>query len=135
MPSPDTDINALRPASPDAPEESCNRIEELAKLKELTEKLTKSVETEKVAPARALPDPEDDWAMVELHRWQYGHLPGEAGTDIGNEPLSVPAGLTAMANALLDRNPGKDKPDPFNVAQVMLYAAKQIASFQAVTSK
>jgi hypothetical protein len=69
-------------------------------------------------------DPADDWAMVELHRWQYGALP--APDDL--RPLDVAQGLDKMAQALENACKGyaplDELPSPFNVASVMRYAAK-----------
>lgn len=77
-----------------------------------------------------LPNPADDWALVELHRWQYGHLPGEKGTDINCEPLYIPIAMEKMADALLRGDSKGDRPDPFNCAQVLIYSAKQLKSLQ-----
>jgi hypothetical protein len=43
-------------------------------------------------------DPNDNWAQVELYRWQHGELPGEDGH--AERPLDEAAGLRAMADAL-----------------------------------
>lgn len=72
-------------------------------------------------------DPNDNWAQVELYRWQHGNLPGEPGTV--EKPLSEAAGLRAMADALergCKSGNRADMPEPFNVCSVMRYAAKLI---------
>lgn len=68
-------------------------------------------------------DPNDDWAQVELYRWQHGHLPGEKNKPV--QPLDEPAALEAMAEALSQPNQTK-WPAPFNVASVLRYAAKRL---------
>lgn len=72
-------------------------------------------------------DPNDDWAQVELYRWQHGNLPGEPGTK--EMPLDASAGLLAMADALArgcKSGKREEMPDPFNVCSVMRYVAKLI---------
>ncbi|MEQ1862456.1 MAG: hypothetical protein ABMA13_21265, partial [Chthoniobacteraceae bacterium] len=49
-------------------------------------------------PVKLDRDPNDQWAQVELYRWQHGHLPGEQGTV--ERPLDVSAGLRGMADAI-----------------------------------
>ena len=66
---------------------------------------------------------EDDWARVELWRWQYGTLP----TPDDMRPLDVAYGMVQMARALdLPMKRGSDMPMPCNVAAVLRYAAKLI---------
>jgi hypothetical protein len=68
-------------------------------------------------------DSNDNWAQVELYRWQHGNLPGEPGTKL--LALDVPTALMKMAEAL--SQPDQSKwPAPFNVASVLSYAAKQL---------
>lgn len=70
-------------------------------------------------------DPNDNWAQVELYRWQHGHLPGDDGKP--ELPLSVPAGVRAMASAIEEgcRTGDRSKiPAPFNVCSVLMYVAK-----------
>ena len=74
-------------------------------------------------------DPNDNWAQVELYRWQHGHLPGEPGTI--ERPLDVSAGLHAMSDAIESGcKSGKvdEMPAPYNVCSVMRYAAKLLGN-------
>lgn len=71
----------------------------------------------------------DSWALVELHRWQYGELPQPNDT----RPLVISIGLQNMANALeagmkKDATPEvrQAMPDPFNVCAVLRYTAKTL---------
>ena len=61
------------------------------------------------------------WARVELWRWQYGMLP----TTNDMRPLNVPLGLRGMARAIRTCDPD-NFPSPFNVAEVLDYAANVI---------
>ena len=64
-------------------------------------------------------DPNDDWARVELWRWQYGEIPGPGDQ---MRQLYVPAGLRRMAAAI--KNPdGAEFPTLFNTAAVLVYLA------------
>ena len=64
-------------------------------------------------------DPNDDWARVELWRWQYGELPGPGDQ---MRQLYVPAGLRRMAAAI--KNPdGAEFPTQANTAAVLVYLA------------
>jgi hypothetical protein len=66
-----------------------------------------------------IPDPNDSWAAVELHRWQFGELPAQ-----DDKREMIPSeGLRGMANALKEKDQSK-WPAPFNVASVLEYAAK-----------
>jgi hypothetical protein len=69
-------------------------------------------------------DPNDNWAEVELWRWQYGELP--ASTDM--RPLNVPEGLRGIA-AAIEKGCKEHKPDempsPFNVCSVLRYVASR----------
>ncbi len=65
-------------------------------------------------------DPNDQWAQVELYRWQHGNLPGEPGKP--ELPFSVSGGLRGMADAI-GRGDLSNFPSPFNVASVLRYAA------------
>lgn len=48
------------------------------------------------APEIVIPSPDDDWARVELWRWQYGDLPQPDDF----RPLDESAGLMAMSKAI-----------------------------------
>lgn len=68
-------------------------------------------------------DYNDNWAQVELYRWQHGNLPGEPGTK--QLALDIPVALENMAKAL--SQPDQTKwPAPFNIASVLAYTAKQL---------
>lgn len=67
-----------------------------------------------------IPDPDDSWAMVELHRWQHGHMPQDPA-----EQLNVPEGLRGMAKAIEVGNP-KNFPAPSNVVDVLRFVAKSL---------
>jgi hypothetical protein len=70
-------------------------------------------------------DPNDDWAKVELFRWQYGELP----RGIDHRKLDVSKGLTAMAKAIEDGCKSGDyekMPAPFNVVSVLQFCARKI---------
>jgi hypothetical protein len=66
-------------------------------------------------------DPNDDWAEVELFRWQHGDLPSPED----RRPLDVPTGLRKMADAIVlgDR---ANFPSPHNVVSALRYAAKKL---------
>ena len=72
----------------------------------------------------------DDWAKVELHRWQWGHLPGDPAHDPDcTEILDEKIGLLNMANALekgVRTNDVTIMPIPMNVIAVMKYLAKKL---------
>ena len=73
--------------------------------------------------------PQDDWARVELWRWQYGTLP----TPDDMRPLDVAYGMVQMAKSLeLPLKRDRDVPMPGNVAAVLRYAAKIIAAGNAL---
>lgn len=67
------------------------------------------------------PDPNDNYATVELYRWQHGSLP-EGGSE---KPLNESAGLRGMADAIEAGDPS-NFPTPFNVVSVLRYAAKRL---------
>ncbi len=70
-------------------------------------------------------DPNDEWALVELYRWQHGKLPPLNQT---GKPFDSAQGFAAMA-ARIERGPGPDEfPTPDNVASVLRYAASRIRS-------
>lgn len=78
-----------------------------------------------LGPCKAIqiPDPCDSWAQVELHRWQYGSLPQPND----RRPLDVSAGLQCMADAIetgCKTGATEAMPSPFNVCEVMRYAAR-----------
>jgi hypothetical protein len=62
----------------------------------------------------------DNWAKVELYRWQHGELPPDNEKDV--KPLNVPEALRAGVK-MMDT---KDCPSVFNVAQVLSYVAKEL---------
>ena len=69
------------------------------------------------------PSADDNWALVELYRWQYGELPTE-----GAKPLNIGLGLQGMAKAIKDAGEAGDfsqMPTPFNVMMVLEYMARQ----------
>lgn len=68
------------------------------------------------------PNPEDSWAMVELYRWQYGHLPTDDCTD---KPLIVSDGLKGMADAFSSVD-AEDWPHPMNIAAVLRYVSNLV---------
>jgi hypothetical protein len=59
--------------------------------------------------------PCNDWARVELWRWQYGELP----TPDDMRPLNIPVALRLMATATAE-----GRTHPYNVAEVMRYVAR-----------
>jgi hypothetical protein len=68
-----------------------------------------------------LNNPEDDWAKIELWRWQYGKLPDN------DRPLDVSKGLMSMAKAIADGCESGDRskmPTPFNVCEVLRFCAR-----------
>jgi len=72
-----------------------------------------------------VPDPEENWAEVELYRWQYGRLPIEGK----EEPLDASKGFEAMADAIAEGCKSGDTskmPNPFNVMMALRYAAKKL---------
>jgi hypothetical protein len=72
-------------------------------------------------------DGNEQWALVELHRWQYGHLPGESGTNADKEPLDIPIALRKIAAGIEKGCKPGGKPDdmisPFNLCEVLKYLA------------
>ena len=70
-------------------------------------------------------DANDNWAQVELFRWQYGTLP-KSGDD---RRLSVPKGLRGMADAI-EAGDKDNFPTPLNVVSVLRYAADLISRGQ-----
>lgn len=63
-------------------------------------------------------DPNDDWAQVELHRWQYGALPKPDDY----RPLNLSIAANAMADAI--ENGCKQQgpmPAPHNVCSDLRY--------------
>lgn len=70
-------------------------------------------------------DPEDDWAEVELYRWQYGTLP----QNDSSRKLDVSKALAAMANAFEEGYKSKDAskfPAPFNIQAVLNYCSRKM---------
>ncbi len=66
-----------------------------------------------------IPNPNDSWAQVELHRWQFGDLPAPDDT----RKMIPSEGLRGMANALKEKDQRK-WPAPFNIISVLEYVAK-----------
>lgn len=60
----------------------------------------------------------DNWAKVELFRWQHGELPKSDDT----RKLDVAVASKKMANALLDR---ENNIGPFQAAAVIRYLGKR----------
>lgn len=64
----------------------------------------------------------DNWALVELYRWQYGCLPGDTNSGLtGMEPVKVDVALGKISKALLSADPNVERPSPYNVAIVLKY--------------
>lgn len=74
-----------------------------------------------IPPKTLKHDPNDDWAEVELYRWQYGELPPPND----NRPLNIPTALKNMANAIEKRDM-KNFPSPLGVTSVLRYVAKRV---------
>lgn len=74
-----------------------------------------------------IPDADDSWSEVELYRWQHGHLPGTPGHEA--QPLDVSAGLHGMAKAI-ELGDSNNFPTPFNVVEVLKYAARRVEDFE-----
>ena len=73
-------------------------------------------------------DPNDDWAQVELYRWQHGNLPNDAEL-----PLIESIALQNMANAIEEGCKSGDAskmPTPYNVCSVLRYIAKKFTQQQ-----
>lgn len=68
---------------------------------------------------------QDNWAKVELYRWQHGELPLDDGTV---KPWDACEGLRAGAGLL---SKPETCPTTFNVSQVMHFAAREIEQLQA----
>ena len=67
----------------------------------------------------------DNWAKVELYRWQHGELPPDDGTV---KPLDIPQALHAGAKAM-----STDAcPSAFNVATVLGFTAARIKQLTEV---
>lgn len=67
-------------------------------------------------------DPEDDWAEVELSRWQTGELPDE-----NSPPLDIQLALKNIADNIETSVRNKNMEDmiaPFNLCSVLRYLAK-----------
>lgn len=62
-------------------------------------------------------DPNRNWALVELYRWQHGFLPGEKGKP--NLKLDLPTAVKAMGEAF--DKPQSEWPAPFNVGVVLKF--------------
>lgn len=63
----------------------------------------------------------EQWALVELYRWQFGELPkmGEA------QPLSVKTAVMKMAESFTQPDPEK-WPAPMNIASVLAYLSNRM---------
>jgi hypothetical protein len=71
-------------------------------------------------------DDDDDWAQVELFRWQYGKLPYN-----DSRPLNPSIALIKMADAIEEgcRKKTKnhsDMPSPYNVCEVLRYCSRRL---------
>lgn len=66
-------------------------------------------------------DPNDDWAEVELYRWQYGRLP----TPWNNPKLHLPTALKNLADAIEKRDMS-NFPTPLAIMSVLRYVAKRV---------
>ena len=69
--------------------------------------------------------PDDNWAKVELYRWQYGELPNTGE----HKPLNISKGLENMADALEEGYTTADvnkMPSPFNVCEVLRFCARKL---------
>lgn len=67
-------------------------------------------------------DPEDDWAEVELARWQLGELPNE-----NSPPLDISLALKNIADKIeisIAAGQPKEMITPFNLCSVLRYLAK-----------
>jgi hypothetical protein len=68
----------------------------------------------------------NDWALVELYRWEYGELPPQDGTA---KPLHMTIACEAMAEALT--NPDAPAvPSSFNTGQVLAFAGRKLDELQ-----
>lgn len=74
---------------------------------------------------------DEQWAHVELYRWQHGELPGESGRE---HPFSIPEGLRAMAGAIKAGDKA-NFPSPFNVMIVLEYCARLIEEHEIKTTR
>lgn len=61
--------------------------------------------------------PNDNWAMVELYRWQYDKLPDD------DQPIDISKALDTMALNLMNNDQSKWA-SPFNIASVLAYVSK-----------
>jgi hypothetical protein len=67
----------------------------------------------------------DDWAKVELFRWQYGELP----TSGDHRKLDISVGLENIAKAIEKGYQSGNAcvmPSPFNVVEVLLFCARKL---------
>lgn len=67
-------------------------------------------------------DPEDNWAEVELARWQTDELPTK-----NSPPLDIPLALTNIADKIessIRTGQPKEMITPFNLCSVLRYLAK-----------
>lgn len=67
-------------------------------------------------------DPDDDWAEVELSKWQTGELPTE-----NSPPLDISFALKNIANNIEESIRNKNMEQmitPFNLCSVLRYLAK-----------
>lgn len=72
-------------------------------------------------------DTGDEWARVELYRWQHGHLPGQPGEK--PKQLDIVAGVRGMADAIetgCRKGFTSHMPEPFNVVSVLRFVAKML---------
>ena len=70
----------------------------------------------------------EQWALVELYRWQHGELP-QMGSQ---KPLSVKIAVEKMAQSFADEDP-KNWPAPMNIASVLAYLSTKLAKSEPTT--
>lgn len=78
-------------------------------------------------------DQNDEWARVELYRWQHGHFPGQPGHK--PQTLDITAGIRAMADALeREVRTGKTShaPDLFSTVSVLRFTANLLDKYKAL---
>jgi hypothetical protein len=73
---------------------------------------------------------DENWALVELYRWEYGQLPPSCSDDAEEadkepEKVHLKIALNSMADCLAGNDHDK-WPKPFNVASVLRYVARRV---------
>lgn len=77
---------------------------------------------------------QDNWAKVELFRWQYGELPKPDD----QRKLDIPKALAAMADAIEIGCKKQDQrlmPSPSNVCAVLRFAARSLSQTRGNTPR